>query len=74
MWLKYLDDTFGIQKEGHKQNFLEHINSVDLAIRFTMEDNMEDGAITFLDTMVKPEADGRLIIGNLLILLVLCNN
>ena len=31
--------TFVIQKEDHKQNFLEHIYSVDLAIRFTAEDN-----------------------------------
>ena len=45
-----------------RQNFLEHINSVDPAITFTVEDNKEDGAIPFLDTIVKPEADGRLSI------------
>ena len=49
MWLRYMDDTFVIQKEDHKQDFLEHINSVDLAIKFTVEDNKEDGAIPFLD-------------------------
>ena len=27
-----------------------------------MEDNKEDGAIPFLDTTVKPEADGKLSI------------
>ena len=43
-------------------NFLEHINSVELAIRFTVEDNQADGAISFLDTIVKPETDGRLSI------------
>ena len=32
LWLRYLEDTFVIQKEVHKQHFLEHINSVDLAI------------------------------------------
>ena len=58
----YVDDTCLIQKEDHKQHFLEHINSVDAAIRFTVEDNKEDGAIPFLDTIVKPEADGRLSI------------
>ena len=26
---RYVDDTFVIQKEDHKQNFLEHINSVE---------------------------------------------
>ena len=62
MWLRYVDDTFVIQKEDHKQNFLEHINSVDPAIRFAVEDNKEDGAIPFLDTIVKPEASDRLSI------------
>ena len=37
-------------------------NRVDLAIKFTVEDNKEDGSIPFLDTMVKPEADGILFI------------
>ena len=62
MWLRYVDDTFVTQKEDLKQNFLEHINSVYPALMFTMEDNKEDGAISFLDTIVKPEADGRLSI------------
>ena len=61
-WLRYVDDTFVIQKEDHKQNILEHINSVDPAIKFTLEDNKEDGAIPFLDTIVKPEANGGLSI------------
>ena len=62
LWLRYVDDTFVVQKEAHKQNFLEHINCVYPAIRFTVEDNKEDGAIPFLDTIVKPEAGGRLSI------------
>ena len=57
MWLRYVDDTFVIQKYDHKQNFLEHINSVDPTIMFTVEDNKEEGAIHFLDTIVKPEAN-----------------
>ena len=52
MLLRYVDDTFVIQKEDHKQNFLEHINSVGPAISFTVEGNKEDGAIPFLDTTV----------------------
>ena len=62
MWLRYVDDTFVIQKEYHKQNFLEHINSVNLAIKFTVDDNKDDGAIPFLDTIFKPKAHGRLSI------------
>ena len=67
-WGRYVDDTFLIHKEANKQGFLQHINSVDPAIRFTVEDNKEDGSIPFLDTIVKPEADGSLSItvtGNL---------
>ena len=46
--------------EANKQGFLQHTNSVDPAIRFTVEDNKEDGSIPFLDTIVKPEVDGTL--------------
>ena len=42
-WGRYVDDTFVIHKEANKQSFLQHINSVDPAIRFTVEDNKEDG-------------------------------
>ena len=51
-----------MHKEANKQGFLQHINSVDPAIRFTVEDNKEDGSIPFLDTIVKPEVDGSLSI------------
>ena len=61
-WCRYVDDTFVIHKEVNKQGFLQHINSVDPAIRFTVEGNKEDGSIPFLDTIVKPEADGTLSI------------
>ena len=54
--------THVIHKEIHKKEFLQHINSVDPAIQFTVETNKEDGAIPFLDTIVKPEADGTLSI------------
>ena len=55
-------DNFVIHKEANKQGFLHHINSVDPAIRFTVEDNKEDGSIPFLDTIVNPEADDSLSI------------
>ena len=54
-----MDDTWVVQREENKQNFLLHINSVDPAIKFTVEDNKENGAIPFLDTNVKPEVDGN---------------
>ena len=60
LWMRYVDDTFVIQQEGHRQTFLEHINKVDPAINFTVEGNQGNGAISFLDTLVKPEADNTL--------------
>ena len=61
-WCRFVDDTFFIHKEVNKQGFLQHINSVDPAIKFTVEDNKEDASIPFLDTIVKPEANGTLCI------------
>ena len=57
-----MDDTFVIPKEVNKQNFLKYNNSVDPAIQFTVENNKEDSAIPFSDTIVKPETDGKLSI------------
>ena len=59
---RYVDDTFVIQKEVYKWDFLQHNRGVDLAIQITVETNKEDGVIPFLDTIVKPEADGNLSI------------
>ena len=61
-WHRFVDDTFVLHKEANKQGFLQHINSVDPAIKFTVEDNKEGGSIPFLDTIVKPEADDTLSI------------
>ena len=61
IWLRYVDDTWVVQREENKQNFFQHIISVGLAIKFTVENNKENGAIS-LDTIVKPEADGKLSI------------
>ena len=62
LWQRYVENTFVIQKEVNKQDFLQHITSVEPAIQFTVENNKEDGAIPFLDTIVRPEADGSLSI------------
>ena len=57
-----MDDTWVIQQQVHKQLFLDHINSIDPSIKFTVRGNQENGAIPFLDTLVKPEADNILSI------------
>ena len=61
-WHCYVDDTFVIQQQDHKQDFLKHINSVDLFINFTVKGKKDDGVIHFLDATVKPEPDGALSI------------
>ena len=53
----FVDGTFVIQQEAYKQLFLGHINNIDPARKFTVEGNQDNGAIPFLDTLVKPEAD-----------------
>ena len=60
--MRYLDDTFVIQREEQKQNFLEDINNIDPAIKFTVEGKQENDAISFIDTLVKPEAANSLSI------------
>ena len=42
--------------------FLDHINNIDPAIKFTVEGNQENGAIPFLDKLVMPEQDNSLSI------------
>ena len=51
LWLRYLDDTFVIQKTDHSHQVLQHINSIDLRMQFTTETPMSDRSIPFLDTL-----------------------
>ena len=51
-----MDDTWAIQ-QAHKQAFLNHINSIDPAITFTVEGTQGNGPISFLDTLITPQAD-----------------
>ena len=57
MWKGYVDDTFVIQHNSHKEEFLCHINTVDPPFQFTVEEAKDDGSIPFLDTIIIPEAD-----------------
>ena len=47
MLRRYVDDTFVIQKKSHKDEFFQHINTVDTSIKFTMEEAGPDGSISF---------------------------
>ena len=60
VWFRFVDETWVIQKQAHKQAFLDHINNIDPAIKFTVEGNQDNGAIPFLDTLATPLADKSL--------------
>ena len=60
VWYRFVDDTWVLQEQAHKQAFLDHINSMDPAIKFTVKGTQENGAIPFLDTLVTPLADNSL--------------
>ena len=57
-----MDDTWVIQQQAHKQALLDDINSIDPAIKFTVEGTQGNGAIPFVDTLVTPQADSSLSI------------
>ena len=57
---RFVDDTFVILKQDKKEEFLQHINSVDPAIQFTTEEQKQDGSMPFLDILVTPQEDGTL--------------
>ena len=58
----YASWAWVILQQAHKQAFLDHINSIDAAIKFTEEGTQENGATPFLDTLRTPQADNSLSI------------
>ena len=60
MWKRYVDDTCVILDSIRKEEFFQHINSIDPKIQFTSEDPNPDGSIPFLDTLVRPQPDGSI--------------
>ena len=47
-------------KKTHKEEFLEHLNSVDNNIQFTTEEPGPNGSLPFLDILITPDKEGRL--------------
>ena len=47
LWKRYVDDTFVIQEEKYKNEFFQHINSIDDNIKFTAETTKDDGSMAF---------------------------
>ena len=61
MWKRFVDDTFVVIKTAYKEEFFNHINSIEEGIQFTAENTGTDGFMPFLDTLVTPQADGSLL-------------
>ena len=59
LWKRYVDDTFTIIKKANRSSFLEHINLIDLNIKFSSEETRRDGSMPFLDILITPEEDGK---------------
>ena len=57
LWLRFVDDTFVITKVEHSQSLLQHINSQDPHIQFTVEEPTHQGKLPFVDTLVTIQPD-----------------
>ena len=60
LWKRYVDDTFVILETAYKEEFFQHLNSIEEKIQFTAENTRADGSLPFLDTLVTVEEDGSL--------------
>ena len=56
-WLRYVNDVLTIVKKGTQDSLLNHLNSVDPNIKFTIEPPNDQGAIPFLDTFPRPSGN-----------------
>ena len=61
LWKRFVDDTFVVIQAAYKEEFFQHINSIDENFQFTAEHTRAGGAMPFLDTLVIPQNDGSLL-------------
>ena len=60
IWKRNVDDTFTVLRKDYVDSFLQHLNSQQPTVRFTMEIE-KDNTIPFLDTSVSRDSNGLLI-------------
>ena len=61
IWKRYVDDIYTASDRDHVNGFLQHKNSLQPTIRFTMK-IAKDNTIPFLDTAVTRDSGGLLTI------------
>ena len=61
IWKRFVDHTFVVIESLRKEEFLDHINSMDPYIQFTTEDAKPDGSLPFLDILVQIQPDNSLL-------------
>ncbi|XP_077498768.1 uncharacterized protein LOC144109871 [Amblyomma americanum] len=57
VFFRYIEDCFCIIQNGLVNKFLDHLNSLERAIQFTIEEEL-DGRLPFLDVLVSREGQG----------------
>lgn len=62
IWLRYVDDIFAIVKQPNLSAIFNHINTIDPAIKFTMETE-ENGILNFLDIKIIRKTNNKLKFG-----------
>ena len=60
IWKRYVDDTFTVFGKSYVDGLLQHLNSQQPTIRFTMEIEKDNTIISFLDTSVSRDSNGLL--------------
>ena len=61
LWLRFVDDTFVINKAEHCQQLLHHINNQDPNTQSTEEEPPPEGTLPFLNTLLAPAPSNTLI-------------
>ena len=56
-WKRYVDDVFSIIPKGKRDTMFQNLNSIDLHMKFSVEQPNLEGAIPFLDTLPKPNGE-----------------
>ena len=58
IWKRYVNDTFVIIHKNSVEDFLDHLNTIENSIKFTIEKEA-DHTLPFLDTIVRRNQRGK---------------